>query len=246
MKTRISLLLVAALLAAAGSCTKRPVQPRFGIAATATLVSRNGIACKIEYRFASILNAGKSPALTAIEQANIGYFFDLEAFSGTVREAAAAAIGQFADIYLADSLPTGSGNAEYEISAESEGAVVDTLVVYTITQSSYTGGAHGMYSRENYVYSLDGGYEITLADLFTEAQLESLGRLIRRKLYEQYDVRDDEGLVAAGFCPEYIAPTENFLVTPESIVFCYNPYEIGCYALGSVEVEVTREELAGL
>ena len=103
-----------------------------------------------------------------------------------------------------------------------------------------------MYSRENYVYSLDGGYEITLVDLFTEAQLESLGRLIRRKLYEQYDVRDDEGLVAAGFCPEYIAPTENFLVTPESIVFCYNPYEIGCYALGSVEVEVTREELAGL
>ena len=182
MKTRISLLLAAALLAA-GSCTKRPVQPRFGIAATDTLVSRNGIACKIEYRFASILNAGKSPALTAIEQANIGYFFDLEAFSGTVREAAAAAIGQFADIYLADSLPTGSGNAEYEISAESEGAVVDTLIVYTITQSSYTGGAHGMYSRENYVYSLDGGYEITLitlADLFTEAQLESLGRLIRR------------------------------------------------------------------
>lgn len=175
MKTRISLLLAAALLAAAGSCTKRPVQPRFGIAATDTLVSRNGIACKIEYRFASILNAGKSPALTAIEQANIGYFFDLEAFSGTVREAAAAAIGQFADIYLADSLPTGSGNAEYEISAESEGAVVDTLIVYTITQSSYTGGAHGMYSRENYVYSLDGGYEITLADLFTEAQLESLG-----------------------------------------------------------------------
>ena len=94
MKTRISLLLVAALLAAAGSCTKRPVQPRFGIAATDTLVSRNGIACKIEYRFASILNAGKSPALTAIEQANIGYFFDLEAFSGTVREAAAAAIGK--------------------------------------------------------------------------------------------------------------------------------------------------------
>ena len=85
MKTRISLLLAAALLAA-GSCTKRPVQPRFGIAATDTLVSRNGIACKIEYRFASILNAGKSPALTAIEQANIGYFFDLEAFSGTVRE----------------------------------------------------------------------------------------------------------------------------------------------------------------
>lgn len=246
MKIRLSTLFAAIAAAAVVSCTKHPVQPEFGIAATDTLVERNGIACNIEYRFASILNAEDSPALAAIEQANIGYFFELEAFSGTAQEAAAAAIGQIADTYLADSLPAGAAGMEYEISAESEGAVVDTLVTYTITRSSYTGGAHGIYGSFNYVYSLAGGYEITLADLFTDTQLDNLDRLIRRKLYEQYDARDDEGLSAAGFFPEYIGPTENFRVTAESIVFDYNLYEIGCYALGGVEVEVTREELAGL
>ena len=159
---------------AAGSCTKRPVQPpAFGIAATDTLVSRNGIACKIEYRFASILNAGKSPPLTAIEQANIGYFFDLEAFSGTVR-AAAAAIGQFADIYLADSLPTGSGNAEYEISAESEGAVVDTPGrLHHHAVELHRRCARHVQPRELRLLARREATKSPLADLFTEAQLRA-------------------------------------------------------------------------
>lgn len=62
MKIRLSTLFAAIAAAAVVSCTKHPVQPEFGIAATDTLVERNGIACNIEYRFASILNAEDSPA----------------------------------------------------------------------------------------------------------------------------------------------------------------------------------------
>lgn len=245
MKIRLSLLCAAAALAAV-SCTKHPVQPRFGIAATDSLFSRNGISCNVEYRFASILNAGDSPALTAIEQANIGYFFELEDFSGTVQQAAAASIGQFSDIYLADSLLTGSTNMEYEISAESEGTVVDTLVSYTITKWSYTGGAHGIYGTAGHVYSLAGGYELTLADLFTETQLAGMETLLRKKLYEEYETDSDEGLSEQGFFPESIALTENFQIGPAGITFIYNPYEIGCYALGGVEVTFSEEELEAL
>ena len=43
--------------------------------------------------------------------------------------------------------------------------------------------------------------------------------------------------------PEYIALTENFQITPEGITIYYNPYAIGCYALGAVEVAIGREEL---
>ena len=50
-------------------------------------------------------------------------------------------------------------------------------------------------------------------------------------------------LAAQGFFPEQIGATENFRIAPEGIVFCYNPYDIGCYALGAVEVTVSREEL---
>ena len=124
--------------------------------------------------------------------------------------------------------------------------VVDTLLVYTISSSNYTGGAHGMYSINCHNYSIAGGYELALSDLFDAARQEALIGLIRNKLYEQFGVTGDEGLVAQGFFPEYISTTENFEVTEDGITFYYNPYDIGCYALGGVEVHITREEMQGL
>ena len=35
-------------------------------------------------------------------------------------------------------------------------------------------------------------------------------------------------------------------MTEDGITFYYNPYDIGCYALGGVEVHITREEMQGL
>lgn len=247
MKIYTSALLAALVLAAAG-CTKRPVQPRFDTVAIDTLIEGNGFACDIQYRFASIRNASSSPALEAIEQANIGRFFELEAYSGTARDAARQSIRQIGgELALPPGTePSGQTLWRGEIAAESEGSVVDTLLCYIITRSSYTGGAHGIYGTQCYTYSLAGGYEITTADLFTETQLIRLDQLIRGKIRQQFEARDDAELEAKGFFPEYIGTTENFLVTPEGITFYYNPYDIGCYALGAVEVTVSREELAGL
>lgn len=249
MRIRIPLLLTAATLLACVSCTKRPARPRFETLAVDTLVRANGFDCRFEYRFASIANAAASPALKAIERANIGYFFELEAFDGSAQEAAARSIEQTVrDMALpakADEETTRPA-WEGEISADSEGKVVDTLLCYTIEWSSYTGGAHGNYGIRCHTYSLRDGFELSLADLFTEAQLAHLETFIRHDLYQQYEARSDEELEAKGFFPEYIGMTENFLVTEEGITFYYNPYDIGCYALGPVEVTITREELAGL
>ena len=194
-------------------------------------------------------NAAGHPALETIERANIGYFYDLEAFEGTAAEAAEAAIAQIAEQYAmppgASGPDVGTGRPawEGEISVESEGNVVDSLLCYAITRSSYTGGAHGMYSTQYHIYSLADGFELSLADLFDARQLEILDRAIREKIAETYDAVSDEDLSDRGFFPEYICPTENFRITPECIAFFYNPYEIGCYALGSVEVTFTWAEL---
>lgn len=248
MKIRTSALLAAAFIVTAAGCTKRPVQAQFETVAIDTLIGGSGFACDIGYRFASIRNAAGSPALEAIEQANIGRFFELEGFSGTARDAARQAVRQIRDELAppAGAVATEQPLWKGEISVESEGSVVDTLLCYVITRSSYTGGAHGMYGTECYAYSLAGGHEITTADLFTEAQLRRLDELIRSRIRKQYQAGDDAELEAMGFFPQYIGTTENFLVTPEGITFFYNPYDIGCYALGAVEVTVSREELAGL
>ena len=146
-----TLALLAAAALTAGSCTKRPVRPQFTVVSTDSLISGNGFSCDFEYRFASIANAQDSPALAAIERMNIDRFFDLENFEGTPEEAASAAIRQV----TSDMTPPGNTPEstvrpawEGEISVESEGSVVDTLLCYVITRASYTGGAQGIYGTE--------------------------------------------------------------------------------------------------
>lgn len=242
MKNRLVLLLGSCLLL--GACTKHPVLPKFETCAIDTLLQGDGNSCRVEYRFASIGNAAKSSALKSIEQANLGYFFQLEAFTGTLREAVQTTLTDIQTNYL----PVGMGPSgrEYEVSVESEGTVIDSLLGYVITRAGYTGGAHGMYGTECHTYSLRDGFELSLADLFSQAALQRLDGMIREKIAAQYHASTDDELSEAGFFPEYIAPTENFLISESGITFYYNPYDIGCYALGAVEVTLTPEELAQL
>lgn len=250
MRTRTSLLLACVVLLAFAGCAKRPVQPRFTTESIDSLLRGEGFVCHVEYRFASIRNTAGHPVLEAIERANVGYFFDLENFSGSAREAADSSMAHFAREYAmpsdvpAGGAPRGEILWEGELSVESEASVVDSLLCYVITRSSYTGGAHGMYATVCHTYSLTDGFELSLADLFEARQLEILNRAIREKIADEHGATSDEELSAMGFFPESIGLTENFLITPEGITFCYNPYEIGCYALGGVEVAFTWEELS--
>lgn len=245
MKT-FRILAAALLVAASTACSDRPVKPRFTASVLDTLLVRPTYDCQVDYRFATIANARKSEALQAIEQSNINYFFELEDFEGPAAAAIAESLRQTdQQLTLPESLRP-ERKAEYEISVESEGSVVDTLLCYMIYRSSYLGGAHGMYSTEYHTYSLADGYELSAADLLGEEKMEPLQALIRTKLCQTYNAANDEDLSAAGFFPDYISVTDNFRITPEGMIFHYNPYEIACYANGEIDVEVTREELEAL
>lgn len=94
-----------------------------------------------------------------------GISFELEDFGGTARQAVDSAIRQIAAEMLPDSVEQTMGT--YEISAEAEVTVTDSLVTYIISRWSFTGGAHGMYGMECHTYSLAGGDELSSADLFS-------------------------------------------------------------------------------
>ena len=72
-----------------------------------------------------------------------------------------------------------------------------------------------------------------LSHFFDAARQEALIGLIRNKLYEQFGVTGDEGLVAQGIFPEYISKRPRISKRRRTALrFTYNPYDIGCYALG--------------
>lgn len=240
-----------AVLVAASALTvgcTRTVQPRFDTTAIDTLLTDGANSYQVEYRFTTIANAAKSPALEDIERSNIGYFFELEEFSGTLSEAVETSLRELsAEIRTPANAPRDWAPQTYEISAESEAKVVDTLLIYSITRYNFTGGAHGIYGTDFHIYSRATGMELRLADLLSEQQIEALDGLIREKLYLQHEVTDDKGLETAGFFPDDITPSENFDIAEDgTITFYYNPYEIGCYALGGVEVSISPEELEKL
>ncbi len=229
------------------SCKPKLVMPEFDVVVVDTTVVRHGVPGKFQYAFTLISNADKSPVLTAIQEANIDHFFGPSGASTMdVRQAIARSIEQFMsgidelDSLSRDAIP------EMILTAESEAHVVDSLLVYTITTSDYTGGAHGMYGFFSHNYSLKGGYELVLADLFDAKEQESLLTLIRHKLYDQFHVAGDEGLVNLGFFPDQIGVVENFEVTDDGITFYYNPYDIAAFAVGDVSVHISTEELEKL
>lgn len=251
MKIRIC---TAALLLTAASCGPEHVSPKFETVETDTLLTCAPISYDVHYRFTSIANASSSPVLQAIEEANIQYFYGEEGFTGTARDAAAATLDRLSEELRHDAAIYGSTqDSDTEVayppfteSAVSEVRIIDTLLVYTIRSSRFTGGAHGMYATRIHNYSLAGGYELALSDLLTPVQLNGLDTLLRNRLYDRFGVSDDAGLAEQGFFPEEVRPTENFAVTENGITFYYNPYDIGCYALGDIELEVGREELKRL
>ena len=240
MRFSVFTLLAAFAAMTAGGC-RRTAEPQFAERSLDTVVQCGAVPCDLSYRFLTIANAGRSESLAAIENANVNHFFALEDFTGTAEEAARRFIERFAADYACDTLYTPA--MRYSVSVAATQTPVDSLIVYTIRRTSYTGGAHGMRTTEYHNYWTKGGYELSLGDLFAEEELPQLTERIKAKLREQYGAADDEELAQRGFFPEAIAPTENFEATPGGIIFHYNPYDIACYAMGEIDVPFAREEL---
>ncbi len=243
MKQRI-IALCAVVLMLPG-CTSRTIEPRFENLVADTLMGENP-ACRVDYSFATISNAGKSAALQAVEHANIAHFFNFEGFDGTAAEALQLSLAQTCNELAEVGVVFEGRDLELHVAVESEAAVVDSLVNMTISRSSYMGGAHGVYSIECHNYSLRDGHEIGIDDLFTHAEQRVLAAAIRTKLCENYSATDDEGLREAGFFPDHIDITSNFQPTADGLTFYYNPYDIGCYALGGIDVTLTKKEIHNL
>ena len=132
----------------------------------------------------------------------------------------------------------------------------DRLMNYTITDYSYTGGAHGMNTETNLVFDMKTGDQVLSEDIFTEESADILPGLLMKHVASAFDADILPGLlmkhVASAFDDpsgaEYllvseILPSDNLRITEDGITFIYNPYEIAAYAAGTIRITIPWDEL---
>lgn len=112
----------------------------------------------------------------------------------------------------------------------------DVLVVGVTTQTYFYGAAHGMVSRNFINYSIVNHELMTIDNTFLPGNEKGILSLITAAATDRYS---EEGVL-------YDAPIEsfsNFQITENDIVFVYQPYEIGPYSSGVIEVPVSQSDL---
>ncbi len=117
----------------------------------------------------------------------------------------------------------------------------------------YGGGAHGYPNRNQFLFDLNTGEEITISDLYPKSE-EEFKKLIAEKTKEDYlkYTYDISPYMAETSEEAYNEAYEGAsLVTTrieffeDGAVIVYPPYEMGSYAAGYIEVSVSYEDLLG-
>ena len=109
--------------------------------------------------------------------------------------------------------------------------------------SSYTGGAHGMYGVSFDYFDKTNGKKLTIKDfLNVDQKLLKIAEIAFRKkvgLKPNVPFNKDE----YWFGKRFYLP-DNFEITSKGITFFYNPYEVTNWANGIVEFSLTHAQLS--
>jgi len=113
---------------------------------------------------------------------------------------------------------------------------------------NYTGGAHPNNSQLYRSYNLETGSPIKLSDLFLDGFQTSLNQSAEIEFRMLKEIPPTNTLESAGywFEDDRFLLNENFAIINESLIFYFNPYEIGPYSLGATELELKLTDYVDL
>lgn len=116
---------------------------------------------------------------------------------------------------------------------------------YNINSYSYEGGAHGMSNSLYYVIYLPAMNRITLNDVIAPEYIDEINQMLIDTLVKDLELKNSDALIDVGyFDPEGITATENFYIDDSGVTWVYNPYEIGCYALGETSITLSYNDIS--
>ncbi|WP_337872116.1 DUF3298 and DUF4163 domain-containing protein [Ignavibacterium sp.] len=101
----------------------------------------------------------------------------------------------------------------------------------------FTGGAHGNYYSVGYNIRTSDGAILTLDNILKPNSFQALSEFCTEEILNMYEANT---LSEAGLFEDelVISEDQDFFITPASIFIQFDPYEVGPYAMGSIEVEL--------
>lgn len=117
------------------------------------------------------------------------------------------------------------------------------LLMIATHSYSYTGGAHGNYGTSYAPVDLVNNKRLKIDHILIKTGKAKLTEFLEKSFRKTYGVSDSEPLTEGGLFENKIEPTDNFYVTAKGLWFCYNPYEIGPYGLGEINMFIPFTEL---
>ncbi len=120
------------------------------------------------------------------------------------------------------------------------------LLSYAVSDYAYTGGAHGLSTKQFTVLDIKNLKQLTLGDVFEPEAINKIPALLEKTLRMQYQISADSSLRSAGFFADALEITNNFWLSPAGIGFYYNSYEIAPYSFGHTPILLPFSQLDGL
>ncbi len=120
-------------------------------------------------------------------------------------------------------------------------------IVYLATIDYYEGGAHGINQQITMNFEAKTGRHLTLADIFASGYEQPLKNVLLKALKNKTGCSTLNALHDKGYLYSMdMFPSENFILSEETITFIYNPYEIAPYAMGSTELIIPFSDVENI
>lgn len=120
------------------------------------------------------------------------------------------------------------------------------LICMSFSNWSYAGGMHGNYSTRLVNFDKKTGEEITADKILKDKN--QLSPLLEKKVRKHYKIEDNSSLKDFGlyYEGEQFPVNDNVGILKDSIVFEYNPYEVGPYVLGGMTLTIAKSDIKEL
>ncbi|WP_230660889.1 RsiV family protein [Psychrobacter sp. I-STPA10] len=153
-------------------------------------------------------------------------------------------VKQALDAFIADQPEDTTLAYSLEVSPDYMGHIND-FELLAIDSYIYTGGAHGMPYRENFIFDSKTQQQLTLDNILLANQKKQFEKLAYNA-YKQWVKDNIEQDVQSYEQSWKFFLSDNITFTDKGIELLYQPYDIAAYAYGMPTLSISYEQLSGI